>query len=78
MNPRLCTAQPERTLSLSKGKSKAILRTLRLRRSRGYAQSERETQAGYTRMKTAIEATSRLEVHAHEDPRITAMLFPPS
>jgi predicted nucleic acid-binding protein len=50
MSPRPHTAQPER----SEAKSKASLPTLRLRRSRGYAQSERRSTHGCIRVKTAL------------------------
>src|SRR5438552_8942460 len=50
MHPRSLAVQPER----SEAKSKAGPPTLRLRRWRGYAQSERENNPGCTRVKTAI------------------------
>ena len=50
MHPRSLAVQPER----SEAKSKAGPPTLRLRRWRGYAQSERENNPGYTQVKTAI------------------------
>jgi hypothetical protein len=56
MSPRPHTAQPER----SEAKSKASLPTLRLRRSRGYAQSERRSTHGCIRVKTALVALTEL------------------
>ena len=53
MHPRSLAVQPER----SEAKSKAGPPTLRLRRWRGYAQSERENNPGCTRVKTAISHT---------------------
>jgi hypothetical protein len=50
MSPRPYIAQPER----SEAKSKANPLPLRLRRLRGYAQSERETKQGHVRVKAAI------------------------
>src|SRR5438093_7575023 len=62
MHPRSLAVQPER----SEAKSKAGPPTLRLRRWRGYAQSEQENNPGCTRVKTAISRRLGLTVdHGH-------------
>jgi hypothetical protein len=59
MEPRPHAAQPGR----SEAKSKASPLSLRLRRSRGYAQSERENQQGLIREKVAIGILGFSAVH---------------